>query len=92
MEALSCDKPVLITDKVNIWREIEADRGGLVAQQDRAAFASLLQKWLSLGADGKSQLTPRAGYEKNFTIERHAELFASTLRKVIAEKKRTTNL
>ena len=29
-EALGCGTPVLISDKVNIWREIEADGAGLV--------------------------------------------------------------
>ena len=29
-EALGCGLPVLISDKVNIWREIEADRAGTI--------------------------------------------------------------
>ncbi len=31
-EALACGLPVLISDKVNIWREIEADGAGFVAE------------------------------------------------------------
>ncbi len=30
VEALACGKPVLISDKVNIWREIAADGAGSV--------------------------------------------------------------
>jgi glycosyltransferase involved in cell wall biosynthesis len=30
VEALSYGVPVLISDKVNIWREIEADRAGYI--------------------------------------------------------------
>ena len=36
VEALACGKPVLISDKVNIWREIEADGACLVARRPGA--------------------------------------------------------
>src|SRR5690606_25014299 len=31
-EALACGKPVLISNKINIWREIESDNAGFVAE------------------------------------------------------------
>jgi glycosyltransferase involved in cell wall biosynthesis len=48
-EALAAGTPVLISNKVNIWREIEAGRAGLVEQDDLPGATRLLERWL--GAD-----------------------------------------
>lgn len=48
VEALACGKPVLISDKVNIWREIEADGAGLVGDDTEAGTVDTLQRWLAL--------------------------------------------
>jgi glycosyltransferase involved in cell wall biosynthesis len=90
VEALSCDRPVLITDKVNIWREIKADGGGWVCEQDRSAFANLLQQWVRTGKNSEA-LTPKQCYEKNFGIEQHAQVFTSTIRTVLAEREIATS-
>ena len=49
-EALACGTPVLLSDKVNIWREVVADGAGLVGPDRVAATAKLLRDWLELGA------------------------------------------
>jgi glycosyltransferase involved in cell wall biosynthesis len=89
VEALACDRPVLITNKVNIWREIEADGGGLVCEQDRSAFANLMQQWVRAGKSA-GELTPKMCYEKNFGIEQHAKVFASTIKTVLDERAKAT--
>ncbi len=43
VEALACNKPVLISNKVNIWREIAEDGAGLVETDDSAGIFRLLQ-------------------------------------------------
>jgi len=48
-EALGCGLPVLISDKVNIWREIDSDGAGLVESDSSAGTLSLLQRWFALG-------------------------------------------
>ncbi|RZJ58540.1 MAG: glycosyltransferase [Hymenobacter sp.] len=45
VEALACGKPVLISDQVNIWREIATAGGGLVAPDTLAGTAQLLEQW-----------------------------------------------
>ncbi len=45
-ESLASGTPVLISNKVNIWREIEADGAGLVAADDVAGTVRLLERWL----------------------------------------------
>ena len=47
-EAMALSKPVLITNKVNIWREIEADGAGVVVNDDVDAIASGLHRLCSL--------------------------------------------
>jgi glycosyltransferase involved in cell wall biosynthesis len=47
-EAMALSKPVLITNKVNIWREVEADGAGLVVNDDVEAIADGLQKMSTL--------------------------------------------
>jgi glycosyltransferase involved in cell wall biosynthesis len=46
-EALACSLPVVISNKVNIWREIEQDQAGLVANDDGASVTSSLRLWLA---------------------------------------------
>jgi len=42
VEAMACGLPVLISDRVNIWREIEAAGAGAVAPPEVTAFAVLI--------------------------------------------------
>ena len=46
VEALACNKPVLISDKVNIWREIAEDGTGLVEEDSMDGTARLLHRFL----------------------------------------------
>ncbi len=46
-EALACRVPVLISDKINIWREIAADDAGFVAPDTLEGTLSNLEKWLA---------------------------------------------
>ncbi len=48
VEALACGVPVLISDKVNIWREIAEDGAGLVEPDTETGAYFLLQRWYSL--------------------------------------------
>lgn len=63
-EALACGTPVLISDKVNIWREVEADGAGLVAPDTLAGTRLLLQSFLAL--DGVAQQRMRRAARQSF--------------------------
>jgi len=47
-EALACETPVLISNKVNIWREIAGDKAGLVGEDDQAGVDAMLAEWAAL--------------------------------------------
>jgi len=69
-EAMSCSVPVLISDKVNIWREIQDDGAGLVAPDDQAGASSLLSSWINLADTEKFQMRKcaRKSFEKRFDV------------------------
>lgn len=81
-EALACSTPVLISNKVNIWREIERDSGGLVADDTLEATTKMLEKWNAMGEANRiaMKVTARSCFEKNFEITTAAESLVSAIR------------
>jgi glycosyltransferase involved in cell wall biosynthesis len=71
-EALACGTPVLISNKINIWREIEADAAGLVENDDRAGTANLLKRWLATPPAARAIMRENARkcFAARFEIER----------------------
>lgn len=59
-EALACGLPVLISDKVNIWREIDKDKAGLVEPDTAVGAIRLLQRWIDLDAQERNRMRERA--------------------------------
>jgi glycosyltransferase involved in cell wall biosynthesis len=84
-EALSTGTPVLITNKVNIWREIEAAKAGLVENDDVEGITNLLNRWLTLTSDEKLDMAGKAKicYQNNFSIESAVTDLESVLLDVI---------
>ena len=82
VEALACGKPVLISNKVNIWREIEADGAGLVEEDDTDGTMRLLARWFALSADELAAMgrRARAAFEQRFQIDRAAAGLIEKLR------------
>jgi glycosyltransferase involved in cell wall biosynthesis len=71
-EALACGTPVLISNKINIWREIEADAAGLVENDDRAGTVNLLKRWLATPPAARAIMRENARkcFAARFEIER----------------------
>jgi len=85
-EALACGRPVLISDKVNIWREIAEARAGLVAPNTVAGVMDLLTRWTALGPSERAAMSMAAieCFERNFEVSRAAESLAQTIRECLA--------
>ena len=69
-EALACSLPVLISNKVNIWREIEEYRAGLVCSDTGSGTAELLRDWDALSDAERRAFASRAQacFQKHFDI------------------------
>jgi glycosyltransferase involved in cell wall biosynthesis len=67
VEALACGKPVLISDQVNIWREIEGAGGGVVRPDTPAGTHELLAYWQQLTSAAKTDFQQQA--RKTFELE-----------------------
>jgi glycosyltransferase involved in cell wall biosynthesis len=70
-EAMGCGRPVLISDKVNIWREVQSHGAGIVAPDTEEGTLELLREWLSLTSDQRSNMgrNARALFEERFTVD-----------------------
>lgn len=81
-EALSCGKPVLISNKVNIWREVESDAAGFVADDTVAGTVQNLQRWLALDAPAYNHMAERSRqcFLQRFHIQRAAVRLVEIIR------------
>ena len=80
-EALACGVPVLISDQVNIWREIEADGAGLVEPDTLAGTLKLCERWLELPDEGKRRMRENAPrcFQQRFEMEQVARRLTAHL-------------
>lgn len=60
VEALACGVPVLISNRVNIWREIEADGAGLVSEDDLPGTGKMIRHWLELDPPAREKMRSMA--------------------------------
>lgn len=74
VEALACGLPVLISDKVNIHREVTADGGGLAAKDTVGGVVQLLTQWFQMDEAQKKamRVNAHACFEKRFEIHQAA--------------------
>ena len=73
-ESLSFGVPVLISNRVNIWREIDADRAGYIENDDLQGTARLIERWLNTNESERFAMRENARrcFESRFEIERAA--------------------
>jgi glycosyltransferase involved in cell wall biosynthesis len=81
VEALSAGLPVLISNRVNIWREIEEDRAGYVDTDDLDGTKRMIARWLGTSAADREQMrqNARTSFEQRFSAERAAESLLSVI-------------
>jgi len=82
-EALACGKPVLISNKVNIWREIETHEAGIVRDDTLEGTEQMLHRWLELSDSENLQMALRARniFTERFEIGRAAKDLISIIQR-----------
>jgi glycosyltransferase involved in cell wall biosynthesis len=86
-EALACGTPVLLSKRVNIWREVVAGKAGLAAEDNPAAAASMLAEWTTEARHSRADTSAnaRATFLKLFEIGVASRRTAQELQAVVAE-------
>jgi glycosyltransferase involved in cell wall biosynthesis len=80
-EALSAGVPALISNKVNIWREIEGHGAGIVKEDTIEGTCDLLQGYIGMSAEKKLEMRQRARecFEQRFEISKVAQRLEALL-------------
>lgn len=81
IEAMACSKPVLISDKVSIWREVAAESAGLIEPDTIEGTRQLILKYFVLSPDARSKMGIGAvrSFETHFNIQVVARGFARAI-------------
>ena len=81
VEALACKKPVLISDQVNIWREILTARGGFVEKDSVEGTVKLLKQWTHTSVSDKKLMAENARncFDQYFSIQPVAKRLLTSL-------------
>ena len=80
-ESLACGVPVLVSDKVNIWREVVSDGAGLVGPDNLQGACDVLKAWTLMTSEEKREMRARARecFLHNFEIHEAASSLIRTL-------------
>jgi glycosyltransferase involved in cell wall biosynthesis len=80
-EALACGTPVLVSNQVNIWREIVDDGAGFAEEDSVAGITCLLRRWLDTTATDRErmQAAARDCFSRRFEIDRATDSLLSIL-------------
>ncbi len=80
-EAMACGLPVLISNQVNIWREIQQAEGGYVDTDTIEGTERLITRWLDTPAPqwAAMRINARDCFTQRFHIDRTAESFIEAM-------------
>jgi glycosyltransferase involved in cell wall biosynthesis len=80
-EAMACGLPVLISNQVNIWREIQQADGGLVDVDTQEGTERLIERWLGTPPERWQAMRDNARhcFNQRFLIDRTAESFIEAM-------------
>jgi glycosyltransferase involved in cell wall biosynthesis len=88
VEALACGVPVLITDKLFQWREIEASGSGLVATDSVDGLSDIFLQWFTMDPEEQALMRKCAvkAFRSNFDAKIAAESLCSIIEDLLISK------
>jgi glycosyltransferase involved in cell wall biosynthesis len=80
-EALACGLPVLISNQVNIWREIQQSEAGIFDVDTQVGTERLIEKWLATPPERWARMRENAKdcFDQRFLIDRTADSFIEAM-------------
>lgn len=80
-EALACGKPVLLSNKVNIWREIESAGAGFICEDSLTGVEQMLRNWVKSSYSERNAMGSAAKecYSVNFAVGPAAKKLANAI-------------
>ncbi|MEY8688736.1 MAG: glycosyltransferase [Leptothrix sp. (in: b-proteobacteria)] len=87
-EALSVGVPVLISERINIWREIVEAGAGFAAEDSVEGTLATLERWLALPGPARAQMPWRARhcFAQHFHMDAVARRLIDTIRPHVARR------
>ena len=81
VEALAAGLPVLISNRINIWREVDGDRAGYVESDDFSGTLRLLNRWIAAPETVRLHMRANARrcFEQRFEIDRATDSLLQVL-------------
>ena len=81
VEAVACGVPVLISNKINIWREIAEEGAGLAQADDPAGTLALLEQWVQMKEADREAMrkATQACFTKRFRVENTAREYLALI-------------
>jgi len=86
VEALACATPVLVSNKVNIWREIVNDGAGFADEDDPAGTTRLIERWIRTPPEVRDAMraTARQCFARRFEIDHAVDSLLRVLQERVA--------
>lgn len=81
VESLSCSKPILITNKVNIYPEIHRFKAGLISNNNVNSFFNIIKKFYNLPKTKINEMKKNSYkcFQKNFNVATNTNNFGKFL-------------
>jgi len=88
VEALAAGVAVLISNKVNIWREVQADKAGYVEADDLAGTTRLLRRWIETSSSERAAIKQNARncFEQRYELNRAVDSLLRILQEPVTSK------
>jgi len=86
VESLACARPVLISNQVNLWREITTDAAGFAAPDTVDGAVALLRRWAACPAAQREQMSVNASrcYAERYSISASTDRLTAVIDAALA--------
>jgi len=89
-EALACGTPVIISNKVNIWKDIKDEDAGIVGNDTQEGLRQSFKEWLELSGVERARIkqNTKKCFVEHFEINKNAQELVKTIHRELIRKKK----